>query len=134
MRFQPDVPLEPDAREVAQSLEAWGVAFTAQKFVCDKWLPFFRFGYSDGDASLMQTTFSTGLGLERKNNDVAAIGFSWGKPAAGTLRDQFTSEVFYRFQLTQFLAVTPDAQLIANPALNPNVDVVAFFGVRLRAA
>ena len=27
--------------------------------------------YADGDAALMQTTFSSGLGLKRKNNDVA---------------------------------------------------------------
>jgi porin len=123
-----------DARAVAQTPEGWGVAVTAQKFVCDKWLPFFRFGYADGDAALMQTTFSTGLGLRRDNNDVAGIGISFGKPADGALRDQFTSEVFYRFQLTQYLAVSPDVQLIGNPALNPNEDVLALFGIRLRTA
>ena len=107
---------------------------TAQKFLCEKWLPFFRFGCSDGDAALMQTTFSTGLGIRRENNDVAGIGVSFGKPAAGTLRDQFTSEAFYRFQLTQFLAITPDVQLIGDPALNPNEDILALFGIRIRAA
>ncbi len=123
-----------DARDVAATPEGHGVAFTAQKFFAEKWLPFFRFGYSDGDAALMQTTFSTGIGLKRENNDVAGVGVSWGKPSAGSLRDQFTSEAFYRFQLTQYLAVTPDVQLIVDPALNPTVDVLAFFGVRLRAA
>ena len=82
----------------------------------------------------MQTVFSTGLGLRRKNNDVSGIGISFGKPADGTLRDQFTSEAFYRFQLTQFLAVTPDVQLIGNPALDPSQKVLALFGIRLRAA
>jgi porin len=82
----------------------------------------------------MQTTFSTGLGLQRENRDVAGIGLSWGKPADGTLRNQFTSELFYRFQLTQFLAVSPDMQLIVDPAINTTVDVLAFFGIRLRAA
>lgn len=38
---------------------------------------------------------------------------------------QFTSEVFYRFPLTQFLAVTPDAQLIVDPVFRPGHDVVA---------
>lgn len=123
-----------DDRAIAATPEGWGIAVTAQKFHCDRWLPFFRFGYSDGDAALMQTTFSTGIGLLRDNRDVAGIGVSWGKPADGALRDQFTSELFYRFQLTQFLAVTPDIQIIADPALNPTVDLLAFFGVRLRAA
>ncbi|MDA9856822.1 carbohydrate porin [Rubripirellula sp.] len=123
-----------DARAEAQTPEGWGFAVTAQKFLCEKWLPFFRFGYSEGDAALMQTTLSTGLGLRRENNDVAGAGISFGKPSANGLRDQITSEAFYRFQLTQFLAVTPDVQVIANPALDPNEDVLALFGIRLRAA
>lgn len=123
-----------DDRKVAGTPESSGVAFTAQRFVDDKWLPFFRFGYSDGDASLMQTTFSTGLGINRDNRDVFGIAVSWGSPSDGALRDQFTSEAFYRFQLTQFLAITPDLQLIVDPALNPNKDILAFFGIRLRTA
>lgn len=123
-----------DARAEAGTPEGWGVAVTAQRFVDEKWLPFFRFGYSDGDAALMQTLVSTGLGLRRANNDVAGIGISFCSPADGTLRDQFASEWFYRFQLTQSLAITPDIQLIANPALDPSQDVLALFGVRLRAA
>jgi porin len=123
-----------DARVAAGTPDGWGVAFTAQKFLNDCWLPFFRFGYSDGDAALMQTVFSTGIGYKRKNNDVAGLGLSWGKPSDGTLRDQFTSEAFYRFQLTQFLAVTPDVQLVVDPALNPDESALAFFGIRFRAA
>jgi porin len=123
-----------DPREAAGTPSSHGVAFTAQRFIEDKWLPFFRFGYSDGDAALFQTVFSTGLGLLRSNKDVAGIGVSWNKPTDGSLRQQFTSEAFYRFQLTQFLAITPDVQLIANPALNPTEDVIGFFGLRLRAA
>ncbi len=123
-----------DARVAAGTPDGWGVALSSEKYVCDKWLPFFRFGYSDGDAALMQTSFSTGIGLRRENNDVAGIGFNWGKPADGTLSGQFTSEAFYRFQLTQFLAVTPDVQLIVDPALNPGKDVIALFGLRLRTS
>ena len=123
-----------DARQTAGTPSGWGVAFTAQKYIQDCWLPFFRFGYSDGDAALMQTVFSTGIGYKRKNNDVAGLGLSWGKPADGSLSDQFTSEAFYRFQLTQFLAITPDVQLVVDPALNSGEDVLAFFGIRMRAA
>ena len=123
-----------DARERAGSPEGRGVAFTAQKFLGEKWLPFFRCGYSDGDAALMETSCSTGIGLLRENRDVAGVGVSWGRPATPGLREQFTSELFYRFQLTQFLAVTPDVQLIGNPALNPDEELLAMFGIRLRAA
>lgn len=114
-----------DARQTAGTPEGHGVAFTAQKFICDRWLPFFHFGYSDGDAALMQTTFSTGVGYQREDRDVFGIGISSGQPAVSSLREQFTSEMFYRFQLTQFLAVTPDVQLVIDPADNPNSDVSA---------
>lgn len=123
-----------DARQKAGTPAGWGVAFTAQKYLNESWLPFFRFGYSEGDAALLQTVISTGLGFRRRNSDVAGFGLSWGKPADGSLKDQFTSEAFYRFQLTQVLAVTPDIQLIADPALNPEEDLLAFFGIRVRAA
>jgi porin len=33
------------------------------------------------------------------------------------LDDQYTAELFYRLQLTQNLAITPDVQLIIDPAL-----------------
>ncbi len=123
-----------DAREQAGVPEGRGIAFTAQKFIDDKWLPFVRVGYADGAASLMQTTFSTGLGVQCANRDVMGIGLSWGQPADASLREQFTSEFFYRFQLTQFLALTPDVQLIVDPSNNPETDVLALFGLRLRAA
>jgi len=123
-----------DARKNAGTPEGQGVTFTAQKFLDDRWLPFFRCGYSDGNAALMQTTFSTGVGYYCENRDVFGIGISSGQPADNSLREQFTSEVFYRFQLTQFLAITPDAQLIIDPATNPNDNMLAFFGIKLRAA
>lgn len=123
-----------DPRKVAGTGDGWGVLFSMNRFIDDKWLPFFRFGYSHGDTALLQTNFSTGLGYRNKKKDVAGIGVSWGKPADGTLRDQFTSELFYRIQLTQFLAVTPQLQFVADPALNPSNDFLTLFGLRLRTS
>ena len=108
-----------DDRVAAGTPEGHGVAFTMQKFFSDKWLPFFRFGYSDGDAALLQTVFSTGLGLHAQKPGRRGNRIQLGKPSDGTLRDQFTSEAFYRFQLTQFLAITPDVQLVVDPRLTP---------------
>lgn len=122
-----------DRRQAAGVPQSQGIALTAQRFIDDKWLPFVRYGYSDGNASLMQSTFSTGLGVRCENTDVAGVGLSWGVPAAGNSH-QFTGEAFYRFQLTQFLAVTPDVQVIVDPASNPGTDVLAAFGIRFRLA
>ena len=50
------------------------------------------------------------------------------------MRDQYTIEVFYRWQLGENLALTPDLQFILDPALNPNDDFLFIFGLRLRLA
>jgi len=123
-----------DARATAGAPRGQGFTLSAQKFVDDKWLPFARYGYADGEAALMQNTFSTGIGLQCKNRDVFGTGISWGKPTNSNMSEQFTSEIFYRFQLTEFLAITPDVQFIVDPANNPNATELAFFGIRLRAA
>ena len=43
-------------------------------------------------------------------------------------------EVFYRFQLTDELAITPDLQLLIDPPLKENADVVWVGGLRARLA
>jgi len=40
--------------------------------------------------------------------------------------------LFYKYQVTQILAITPDVQLITNLALNPDGDVIAIYGLPLR--
>ena len=48
------------------------------------------------------------------------------------LDPQYTGEVFYRFQLSQHFAITPDLQVIVDPVLNQNDSVVWVAGVRAR--
>ena len=43
-------------------------------------------------------------------------------------------EVFYRLQLSENLAITPDIQFIINPALNPDDKTVWVLGLRARLA
>jgi porin len=50
------------------------------------------------------------------------------------LDDQYTAELFYRLQLTYNLAITPDVQLIIDPALNPDENRTWVFGLRARLA
>ena len=46
------------------------------------------------------------------------------------LADQYTAEVFYRFQLTKQLAITPSVEYIGNPAPHPEDDSFWLVGVR----
>ena len=91
------------------------MTFAASKLFADRYLPFVFGGYSDGNASQMEADLGVGLGFafntrRRAARDVLAIGFNWGSPSNGTYQDQYTTELFWRYQLTRELALTP-AQL-----------------------
>jgi porin len=122
-----------DDREKAQVPDSWGLAFSLTRFIDDKWMPFIQAGWSDGDASPMETNVSAGIARYfSKHRDLIGLGVSWGQPSDNSLHDQYTAEFFYRLQLTQSLAITPDAQMIIDPALNPGEDVIGVFGLRVR--
>jgi porin len=122
-----------DDREEARVPESWGVAFSAAWFFDDKWMPFLRAGYADGDAPLMQATVSAGIGRYfSERRDLLGVGFNWSKPSNNALDDQYTAEIFYRFQLAQNVAITQDFQVIIDPALNPVENEIFVFGIRVR--
>ena len=100
-------------------------------------MPFLRAGFAEDGGALYQGSISTGLGYYlRERADLVAVGFNWGQPSdtgvAPGLNDQYTAELFYRVQLSQNLALTPDLQLLIDPALNPDEDLIAVFGIRAR--
>ena len=63
---------------------------------------------------------------------------NWGQPNRDTfgssLDDQWTFEIFYRWQILRELTMTPSVQLLINPALDPDENGVWVFGLRLRWA
>lgn len=114
--------------------EDWGVAGSAAWFFDNRWMPFLRAGFSQGKAALYKKTVSAGLGLYTRNTDLAGIGLNWSDPGSAFAKDQYTAEFFYRFTVSPSLAITPSVQVIANPALNPDQDSLAIFGLRGRIA
>ena len=117
--------------------DGWGVSFSAIHLVDNKWMPFLRGGYAQDGGSLLQKSVSAGFSYQEvPNGNLLGVGLNWGQPnedGFGTgLDDQYGLEVFYRLQLGQHIALTPDLQIIANPALNPSQDVLAIIGLRAR--
>ena len=99
----------------------------------DEWIPFLRGGYSEDGAALLDGSVSVGFGRYFDNSsNLLGFGVGWGSPAENGLKDQVTTELFYRLQLAQNLAITPDIQVIFNPALNSDQDAIAVFGIRTR--
>lgn len=132
-----------DAREEAGAPSGWGANFSWSRYYNDRIMPFVRAGYTDDSGSLLEKTLSVGFGYRPDPTtlapgDLIGVGFNWGEineNAFGPgLDDQYTLELFYRWQFTQQLAFTLDYQYLKDPALNPEEDTVHVWSLRARFA
>lgn len=139
-RFTDNIHLtawQADERGEAGVSSGWGLAFSFNRLLADKWEPFVRAAYADKGGALWERSVAMGLGyhLDWKNG-LLAMGLSWGRPSEDTLGpglgDQYTAEFFYRFQPLPNLTVTPDLQLLVDPALSQEDELIAIFGLRAR--
>lgn len=116
--------------------DGWGVNASWQRWIDEKWLPFIRSGYTEDSGSLLERSITVGIGYQPvPMRGVIGFGFNWGRPnetSFGNVVDQYTTELFWRYQLTTELAVTPTIQYIKDPALNPDESSLWAFGLRVR--
>jgi porin len=117
----------------------WGTALQYVTFINKNLMPFVRAGFADDGGTLMQKSVSVGFGYQKiAGRDLLGVGLNWGEPNEDTLGpgldDQITLEVFYRFQLAEQFAITPDIQYVQDPAINPTEDSLWIFGLRARLA
>ncbi|MGB5884867.1 MAG: carbohydrate porin, partial [Desulfobulbales bacterium] len=116
--------------------DGWGINASWQRWIDDTWLPFIRGGYTEDSGSLLERSITVGVGYQPvPMRGVIGFGFNWGRPnetSFGDVDDQYTTELFWRYQLTTELAVTPSIQYIKDPALNPAEDSLWAFGFRAR--
>ena len=126
-----------DKREGAKVPSGRGIAVTFEQELGPDGniVPFARYSYAEGRVTSVRQTFAVGVGLEEPfgyRSDLIGIGFSWGEPTDTTLDNQYVLEAFYRFFITPLTHITPDIQVILDPAKNPNEDVLTVGSVRLR--
>jgi porin len=126
-----------DEREEAAQPSGWGANLSWTTYLAGKWLPFVRAGWADDGGSLTQKSVSIGFGYQPKpGRNLLGFGLNWGQPNEDTwepdLPDQYTAEIFYRWQISKAIAVTPDLQYIKNPALDPDTSSIWVFGLRMR--
>jgi porin len=126
-----------DEREEAATPSGWGANISWTTYLGGKWLPFVRAGWADDGGSLTQKSVSIGFGYQPKpGKNLLGLGLNWGQPNEDTwvpgLDDQYTAELFYRWQISKAIAVTPDLQFIKNPALDPDTSSIWVFGLRVR--
>ena len=112
-----------------------GFAISLDQRVGEHLIPFFRYGFGDGNINGIEQMVSGGVGWEGKlitESDVWGVAGTWGKPSDHDLDDQFATEVFYRLQVSPDNQFTVGYQVIFEPALQPDDDVVGVFEVRWR--
>ena len=98
-------------------------------------MPFIRYGHSSGGAAALKNMLSVGSGFYRpfgRESDGIGAGVTFGEPFGANARDQYSFETYFRIQLTNEIAVTPDFQYLINPSNNPGVDSIAIFSLRMR--
>ena len=124
----------------AETLGGWGVAFNySRSLEDDRFMPFIRGGYAHDGGTLLQKSLSLGFGYNTfGGRDQLGIAANLGQPNENSfgpgLEDQYVFEAYYRWQLSEQFALTPDIQYLIDPALNPDQDRLWIIGLRGRLA
>jgi porin len=121
-----------DERKDVGVEESEGIAIGANWSVVEDWMVFGRVGWSDGTAPIVNTTATAGFMKRFHKRDLLGLGFNWGDSSNDALRDQYSTELFYRFQFAENLAITPSLQWLVDPANNPGEDQIWVAGLRMR--
>ncbi|TLU64830.1 carbohydrate porin [Thalassotalea litorea] len=136
LRFNRQINLSiwhADQRDGVTFDDSHGVAISASWLFDDVWMPIMRLGWSEGEAPIYNRTATVGLIYRPPiRSDEFGMAVNWGRPAVDGLTDQITTEVFYKLQFSQNLAITPSLQYLRDPALHPTQDAVTIFGLRFR--
>lgn len=101
---------------------------------------FGRFGISDGDANPIHSFYSIGVGgkgiIPERDNDRFGLGYFYTKwsdisltNALGISHSQGV-ELFYNIEVTPWLHITPDLQVLVNPGGVDDREVAIVYGLR----
>jgi porin len=126
---------DKDKRDLAGVPGGHGWAVSASWQMGEKWLPFVRFGDSNGGAGVAaEKALSGGFQYTVRNDQKWVLGIGWAKPSEKTngtkLDDEYVIETSYNFQIARNFALLPDLQLVIDPAKNPDKSKVWVVGLR----
>lgn len=121
-----------DEREDFGVEESEGLVVGGTWSAVEDWMLFFRLGWSQGSAPLANRTATAGFMKRFYKRDLLGLGLNWSDPSADDLRDQYSTELFYRFQFAENLALTPSLQWLIDPANNTEEGQIWIGGLRMR--
>ena len=126
---------EKDERTLAGVSKGSGWAVSAAYKLNDKLFPFVRFGSSDGGGGVAaESAISAGVEITQRFDQTWTIGAGWARPSRETfgpgLGSETVLETSYKFQLSQNFSITPNVQVVFNPANDPSESSVWVIGMR----
>jgi porin len=126
---------DKDERSAAGVSSGSGWALSAAWKLDDTYFPFIRFGRSDGGGGVAaETAVSAGVEISRPRGEAWTLGAGWARPSEKTfgpgLDDETVIETSYKFSISKHLTLLPDAQVIFNPANNPEKSSIWVVGIR----
>jgi hypothetical protein len=123
-----------DAREQANQPGDNGFTVSCDQDFGESLIVFARYGHADGSVTNVTDSVQTGVGVKDLLGKDSMFGaaVAWSAPKAEGERDEKTIEVFQRFQITQTIQFTLDAQAIFDPSNAPGDEVLGVFSARLR--
>lgn len=133
-----------DERDEMGVDDGWGGVLSFTHSIGDEWLVFARAGFSDDGGSLLERSVSIGGGYTPGglqllgSGSQLGFGANWGRPNealfGADLDDQYAMEGYFRWKVSDEIAITPSVQLLIDPALNPDENTIWLFGIRARLA
>ena len=127
---------EKDARTRAGVSKGSGWLASAAYQLNDRVFPFLRLGHSDGGGGVAaEDAISVGVEISQSFDQVWSLGAGWAKPSRKTfgpgLDNETVLETSYKFQLSKNFSLTPDVQVVFNPANDPSESSVWVVGLRM---
>ena len=126
---------DKDEREQAGVSRGSGWVVSASWQVNEKLLPFTRFGHSDGGAGVpAESAAAIGFEYTPLKDHTWSLGSAWAKPIRKTGQpdpdDEYVVETSYTVQIWPFMSLTPNVQLLLDPANNPDESSIWVFSLR----
>lgn len=139
-RFSDNIHLtfwSTSSRELAGTPKGWGLNFSFSRMYGPHWQPFLRLGYAKDGGAFCEQTLDAGFGYKINKNYLFGFGAGFGKPQPMDeieFDNQYQFELYCKMSLLSIFTLTPDIQLLINPAMNPTESIIAVFGLRGRVA
>ncbi|GAB5450950.1 MAG: hypothetical protein Hals2KO_12780 [Halioglobus sp.] len=110
-------------------------SFSGDQDLGDDWGVFMRYAWADDTFRTFEQRLAAGVQMRRPLgfvNDRLGVGAWWGRPVEAALDDEYGLDLFWKFQISPWLELSPGLQFNMNPAAQPDRSKAVFAQMRLR--